>query len=54
MEGCGVALVCVSCTDGRARLFTAAGAAAGAICAVAVANGEEVCQLAGHTDAINW
>ena len=47
MDGCGVALICISGGDGRGRLYDAAAAAGG--------TGEgEVCQLAGHSDALNW
>jgi WD40 repeat protein len=42
-----VALICVSGGDCRARLYDAAAAASGA-------GGKEVCQLAGHSDALNW
>jgi WD40 repeat protein len=42
-----VALICVSGGDCRARLFDAAAAATGS-------GGKEVCQLAGHSDALNW
>ena len=42
-----MALICVSSGDCRARLYDAAAAASGA-------GGKEVCQLAGHSDALNW
>ena len=47
VEGCGVALICVAGGDGRARLYDASSAVDGT-------RTREVCQLAGHSDALNW
>lgn len=48
VEGCGVALICVSGGDGRARLYDSTPDSMDRNA------GEEMCQLAGHSDALNW